>query len=109
MAEQTSPSPDETGTKLSPEATRSDLSPDAIEAEIAQTRAHLAGTINELTLRAQPREIVRRKKESVKARFAAATHTPEGDLRVERVGGMVAAGAVVLVALAILHRRHHRG
>jgi Protein of unknown function (DUF3618) len=109
MAEQTSPSPDETRTKLSPEATRSDLSPDAIEAEIAQTRAHLASTINELTVRAQPREIVRRQKESVKAKFVDATHTPEGGLRVERAAGMAAAGAVVLVVLAILHRRHYRG
>ena len=109
MAEQTSPSPDETRTKLSPEATRADLSPDAIEAEIVQTRAHLASTINELTVRAQPREIIRRQKESAKAKFVDATHTPEGDLRVERVGGMAVAGAVVLVVLAILHRRHRRG
>jgi hypothetical protein len=86
-----------------------ELSPDQIEAEIAATRAHLAGTIDELTIRTQPREIVRRQKESAKARFVEATHTPEGDLRVERIGGVAAAGAAVLLVLAILHRRHHRG
>jgi len=106
MAEQTSPSPDAT----SPGATTpAALSPDAIEAEIAQTRAHLASTIDELTVRAHPREIVRRQKESAKAKFVDATHTPEGDLRVERVGAMAAAGTVVVLVLAILHRRHHRG
>ena len=98
MAEQTSPSPDQIS-----------LSPDAIEAEIAVTRAHLAGTIDELTLRSRPREIVRRQKESAKAKFVDSTHTPEGDLRWERVGAMAAAGAVVFVVLAILHRRHRRG
>jgi hypothetical protein len=109
MAEQTSPSPDATRTTTSPKATRPDLSPDEIEAEIATTRAHLASTIDELTIRAQPREIVRRRKESAKARFVDATHTPEGDLRVERIGSIAAAGAAVLLVLAILHRRHHRG
>ena len=109
MAEQTSPSPDATRTNHSPDATPTSLSPDAIEAEIAQTRAHLASTIDELTVRAQPREIVRRQKESAKAKFVDATHTPEGDLRVERVGAMAAAGAAVFVVLALLHRRHRRG
>ena len=118
MAEQTSPSPEATQTTptskaaeadSSPKAARPELSPDEIEAEIAATRAHLASTIDELTIRSQPREIVRRRKESAKARFVDATHTPEGDLRVERIGALAAAGAAVLVVLAILHRRHHHG
>jgi hypothetical protein len=83
-------------------------SPAAIEAEIASTRAHLSSTIDELAVRAQPKEIVRRQVASVRARFAEATHTPEGDLRVERVGA-VAAGLSVLLGLAILHLRHHSG
>ena len=106
MAKQTSPSPDATSLGATTPAA---LSPDAIEAEIAQTRAHLASTIDELTVRAHPREIVRRQKESAKAKFVDATHTPEGDLRAERVGAMAAAGAAVLVVLTILHRRHRRG
>ena len=113
MAEQTSPSPDQTRTspdQTSTPASQPSLSPDEIEAEIAVTRAHLAGTIDELTLRSRPREIVRRQKESAKAKFVDSTHTPEGDLRWERVGAMAAAGAVFVV-LAILHRRrrHRRG
>ncbi len=89
------------------QTSRSSQSADVIEAEIAETRAHLAGTIDELAVRARPSEIVRRQAASAKARFMEATHTPEGDLRVERVGA-VAAGAAVLLALAILHIRHHR-
>jgi hypothetical protein len=81
-------------------------SPDAIEAEIASTRARLASTIDELAHRAQPSEIVRRQVATTKARIVAATHRPDGDLRVERVGA-VAAGLTVLLALAILHLRHH--
>jgi hypothetical protein len=81
-------------------------SPEAIEAEIAATRIHLASTIEELSVRAQPKEIARRGAGSVKAKLVGATHTPEGDLRVERVGA-VAAGSAVLLWLAILHRRHH--
>jgi hypothetical protein len=98
MAEQTSPSPGQIS-----------LSPDAIEAEIAVTRAHLASTIDELTVRTRPREIVRRQKESMKAKFVDATHTPEGQLRVERIAAIAAAGSAVVLVLAILHRRHHRG
>jgi Protein of unknown function (DUF3618) len=98
MAEQTTPVPGQTS-----------LSPDAIEADIAVTRAHLASTIDELTLRSQPKEIVRRQKEAMKAKFAEATHTPDGDLRVERLGAIAAAGSAVLLVLVILHRRHHRG
>jgi len=82
-------------------------SPDAIEAQIAATRAHLAGTIDELAVRARPGEIARRQTESAKVRFVAATHTPEGDLRVERIAALAAAAAA-LVGLAILHLRHHR-
>ena len=69
-------------------------SPAAIEAEIVETRARLASTIDELSVRAQPQEIVRRQAESAKARLIEATHTPEGDLRVDRVGAVAAGSAV---------------
>jgi hypothetical protein len=90
-------------------AEQKSTSSDAIEAEIAVRRAHLASTIQELTVRTKPREILRRQKESAKAKFFDATHTPDGDLRVERLGAVAAAGSVVLIVLALLHRRHHRG
>ena len=79
----------------------------AIEAEIAAKRDRLASTIDELAVRARPSEILRRQAQSAKAKFIEATHTSEGDLRVERVGAM-AAGLAVLLGLAILHLRHHR-
>lgn len=83
-------------------------SPDAIEAEIAATRAHLAATIDELSVRAKPKEIVRRRVESTKAGFVEATHTPEGELRMERVAALAAGSAVLLgLVLAVLHRRHY--
>jgi Protein of unknown function (DUF3618) len=84
------------------------ISVDAIEAEIAATRAHLATTIDELSFRARPKEIARRQAASAKARYIEATHTPEGDLRVERVGAL-AAGVVALVGLLLAIRRRHRG
>ena len=81
---------------------------DTIEAEIAETRAHLAATIDELSVRARPKEIVRRKVESAKAGLVEATHTPEGELRMERVAALAAGSAVLLgLVLAILHRRYH--
>jgi hypothetical protein len=84
-------------------------SPAAIEAEIVEIRARLASTIDELAVRAQPKEIARRQVESAKSRFVEATHTPEGDLRVERVGAMAAGSAVVLGLVILLHRRRHPG
>ncbi|HEY5249450.1 MAG TPA: DUF3618 domain-containing protein [Dermatophilaceae bacterium] len=92
-----------------PDGTKANLTPDEIEAEIATTREHLASTIDELAVRAQPREIVRRQTESARSAFVEATHTPEGDLRVERIGAIAAAASAVLLVLALLHRRHHRG
>lgn len=90
---------------MAEQSTTSSLSADAIEAEIAATRAHLASTIDELAVRAQPREIARRQAESAKVKLTEATFTPEGELRVERVGA-IAAGFAVLLGLVIL--RHHR-
>ena len=87
---------------------QTNTSPDAIEAEIAVSRDHLASTIDELSVRVKPKEIARRQVAAAKASFVEATHTPEGELRLERVGAMVASSAVLLV-LAILHIRHHRG
>jgi hypothetical protein len=89
-------------------AEQTSTSPDSIEAEIAQTSVRLAGIIDELAFRAQPREIVRRETESVKARFHDATHTPEGELRRERVAAMAAAVSAVVLALVMHHRHHHQ-
>ena len=69
-------------------------SPDALEAQIQARRDHLAATIDELTARATPKALVRRSMDGVQAKIRTATHTPDGELRTERLS---AAGAAVLV------------
>jgi MYXO-CTERM domain-containing protein len=79
----------------------------AVEQDIRAARARLEGTVNELAYRAQPKVILQKQAQSLKLKLDAATHTPEGDLRVERVGAVVAA-AVALVVVAALVRRRRR-
>lgn len=76
----------------------------ALEADIAARRTRLARTLNELTAKATPSAIAKRQVDQAKARFADATTTPEGDLRVERVAAAVAVVAVI-VAIKVLRRR----
>jgi hypothetical protein len=81
--------------------------PAQIEAEIEATRLRLAGTVDELTTRMQPKEIARRSAEDVKAKAYSATHTEDGKLRTERVAAIGAAAALLggLVTLRALRRR----
>ena len=74
-----------------------------IEADIAATRARLASTIDELAVRAQPKEIARRQADSAKVKLNEATHTPTGELRIERIAAVVAA-VVALVGLVVWRR-----
>ena len=75
-----------------------------IEQDIQAARARLEGTVNELAYRAQPQVIVQRQVQGLRLRLAEATHTENGDLRIERVGAVVAA-VVVVVAIGLLRRR----
>ena len=77
-----------------------------LEAEIAANRERLARTVDELARKATPRAIMMRQVEDAKARFYSATHTPGGDLRVERVAAMAAAG-VLVVTLVVWRRSRH--
>ncbi len=70
-------------------------SADTLEAQIQARREHLAATIDELTSRATPKALARRALDQIQARIQAATHTPDGQLRTER---LAAAGAAVLAA-----------
>ena len=79
---------------------------DQLEAEIDAARTRLAGTVDELHARTAPREIARREVASLKLRFYTATHTEDGDLRVERIAAVVAT-AVALLGLGAWRR--HRG
>ena len=72
----------------------------ALEADIAARRDRLARTVDELAERATPQAIVARQKAAAKQRLTDAAMTPEGDLRVERVGAVVAiVGALVVLAI----------
>ncbi len=82
-----------------------DADPAAIEAQIEATRARLAGTVDELAVRMRPQQIARRAVTDVKARLVAATTTPQGQLRVERVA---AAGAAAVAAVAMALWRWRR-
>lgn len=78
--------------------------PAVIEAQIEATRARLAGTVDELAVRLRPEEIGRRTAEEVKARVRAATTTPDGSPRVERLAAVTAA-VVALIAMSLWRKR----
>jgi hypothetical protein len=80
-------------------------SPAALEREIQDRRDHLAATIDELTARAKPKEIARRSAAEATRRFRSLTHTPEGELRTERLAAVAGAVAVVGGVLIFLRRR----
>ena len=82
--------------------------PAKIEELIAQRRAHLSSTIDELAARAQPREIARRSAADMKGRFRAFVTTPDGELRTERLAAVAGAVTAVVVALVLLRRRSNR-
>ena len=82
----------------------SQTDPAAIESEIEATRARLAGTVDELAVRLHPKEIGKRSVNDAKTRFAAATHAPDGSLRVERIAA-IAAAVVAVVGLMVANRR----
>ncbi len=74
-----------------------------LEKNIEQTRTRLAATIDELAYRVTPGNFAKRQLEQAKSSFAAATRTPDGEVRYEVVAP-VAAVVVGLVALAIYRR-----
>jgi hypothetical protein len=80
-------------------------SPAALEEAIQVRRDHLAATIDELTARAQPKEIVRRGAAGAQRRFLTLTHTPDGQLRTERLAAVAGAIAVLGGVLVLLRRR----
>lgn len=80
-----------------------------LENDIVTTRDRLAQTIDELSVRAAPKNVIARQKEQAKATFTNATRTDSGELRMDRVA--IAAAAVVgLVVLKIVsaNRKHKK-
>jgi len=80
-------------------------SPAALEQAIQDRRDHLAATIDELTARAKPKEIVRRTAVGAQRRFRTLTHGPDGQLRTERLAAVAGAVAVVGGVMLLLRRR----
>ena len=79
-------------------------SPSGIEREIEETRERLAGTIDELIYRTNPRTIVGRQVAGVKAFFVDAA---TGEPRTENIL-KVAGGVVGTIALFVLIRKVSR-
>jgi uncharacterized protein DUF3618 len=76
-----------------------------LEQDIQATRARLEGTINELAYRAQPQVIAQRQAQGLRLKLDAATHTDDGELRIERIAAVVAAAVAVVVVIGFLRRR----
>jgi hypothetical protein len=81
--------------------------PDALERIIDARRRHLAETVDELVVRAHPKEIARRTTDDAKQRAVGLVSDDSGNLRYERVAA-VAAAAVLLVVLVVVRRRAGR-
>ena len=82
--------------------------PREIEREIELRQARLAATVDELTTRLSPKEVSRRAKETAQQRLRSATHAEDGSLRVERIGAVGGAGAMLLALTMWLRRRRKR-
>jgi Protein of unknown function (DUF3618) len=82
--------------------------PAAIEALIAERRANLASTIDELMVRAHPKEIARRSAADAKGRVQAFATTDDGQLRTERLAAVAAAATALLGLILLLRRRRGR-
>ena len=79
-----------------------------LENDIITTRDRLAQTIDELTVRAAPKNVVARQKEQAKASLTQATRTESGELRMDRVAIAAAAVAGIVVLKMIASSRKHK-
>jgi hypothetical protein len=78
--------------------------PDEIERAIERRREHLAATVNELVVRAHPKEVARRSARSARHGLRDAAFTADGRLRYERLAAVLAV-VLVLSGLATWRRR----
>ncbi|MBL8929675.1 MAG: DUF3618 domain-containing protein [Kineosporiaceae bacterium] len=79
-----------------------------LEQVIAQRRAHLAATVDELVVRAQPKAIAARSVADARQRLTAVTHTEDGALRTQRLAAIGAAVLAVITTLSLIRRRANR-
>jgi adenylate kinase len=82
--------------------------PAEIEQLIAARRSDLASTIDELVVRAHPKEIARRSAADAKGRLRAFATTEGGQLRTERLAAVAGAVLAVVSLLVLLRRRRSR-
>lgn len=75
-----------------------------IEADLAATRNRLAGTVDELAFRSQPKEIAKREVESIKLAAFDATHSPDGEVDEQKVSKILGGVGGVLLLLGIARR-----
>jgi Protein of unknown function (DUF3618) len=78
--------------------------PAALEKIIDDRRRHLAETVDELTVRAHPKEIARRSADDARRRAIGFVTDERGELRYERVAAATVA-VVLLVVIAVVRRR----
>lgn len=77
-----------------------------LENDIVTTRDRLAQTIDDLTVRAAPKNVIDRQKAQVKESFTKATRTESGELRMDRVAMAAAAvGAVIVLKIVSSNRK----
>ncbi len=81
--------------------------PAAIERVIDERRRRLAGTVDELVVRAHPKEIARRTAAGANQRVRAAVTAPDGQVRPERAAALAAA-VLAFLTLVVLSRRRRR-
>lgn len=83
-------------------------SPEEIRAEIAQRQQRLAGTVDELTNRANPKTLVAQGKDDAVTLVRGAVLDEQGGPRVERLA-IAGAAVVALMTVIILLKRRRRG
>lgn len=79
----------------------------ALQDKIAARQAALSGTVDELASRVTPAALLEQSRATLTQRVTAVTHTPEGDLRVERVA-VIAGVVIALVVLRVWGGRRRR-
>lgn len=76
-----------------------------IEADIDAKRKHLAGTVDELAVKAHPKNIARRAMNAARASFDEAVYTSDGTLRTDRVSAALGCAGALLIGMGLARRR----
>lgn len=79
-----------------------------IEAELAASRVRLAGTVDELVARVQPRRLVDDQLDSLKRTLRDQVIDEHGDLRGERVAAALGAMSLMLLGMGLIRRASAR-